>query len=135
MPWQTPVTDRTAADVAARNAKGTLNASDMNRIEGNLQVLSQELEAPIPAAKTWDDTGIPLVSDYERLISGTQTVRAALSVPEELPETPGMPLNLFSKYNDLEAILLGLHNRYLALQSAKIRCGEGFYTGNTIGVI
>lgn len=48
--WREPITDRTAADVAGADAgslayqKGTLNADDLNRIEGNYRYLLEHLE-------------------------------------------------------------------------------------------
>lgn len=135
MAWITPVTDRTQADVTARNAKGTLNASDLARIDGNLQVLAQELGVEIPAGKDWTAADVPRAGDYQRILDSTEAVKEALSAPGGLPELPELPLNLFSKYNTIEEIHLLLHNRYLALRDSKVFCGDGFYAGNTIGVI
>lgn len=41
--FSTLVTDRTAADVGARNDKGTYNASDLNRVDACLEYLSARL--------------------------------------------------------------------------------------------
>lgn len=38
------ITDRTLADVDARNAKGSYNASDLNRVETAVQTISGELQ-------------------------------------------------------------------------------------------
>lgn len=49
--WKAPVFDRTSADVAAVDRtsaayqKGTLNADDLNRIEGNFRYLEEHLKA------------------------------------------------------------------------------------------
>lgn len=50
MTWKEPITDRTAADVtdadtsALAAQKGTLNAEDLNRIEGNYRYIMEQLE-------------------------------------------------------------------------------------------
>lgn len=134
MPWITPVTNRTQADVTAKNSRGTLNASDLNRIDGNLQYLADELNLTIPPGKTWTSSDVPVVSDYQRILDSTEAVREALSVPG-IPDLPEMPLNLYTKINAIEQILLMVNNQYQALQDAKIFCGDGFYAGNSIGVI
>lgn len=50
MTWKEPITDRTAVDVtdadtsALAAQKGTLNAEDLNRIEGNYRYIMEQLE-------------------------------------------------------------------------------------------
>ena len=47
MTWKEPITDRTAADAdtsALAAQKGTLNAEDLNRIEGNYRYIMEQLE-------------------------------------------------------------------------------------------
>ena len=50
MTWKEPIRDRTAADVtdadtsALAAQKGTLNAEDLNRIEGNYRYIMEQLE-------------------------------------------------------------------------------------------
>lgn len=135
MAWIEPVTNRTLDDVLARNELGVLNASDLNRIDGNMQELAKNLGVTIAPAKNWTNSSIPVVSDYERIIDSTKAVRSALKVPEPMPEVPAMPLNSFEKYNAIEKIQLMLHTQYRILQDAKIFAGEGYYSGNKIGVI
>ena len=135
MAWITPVTNRTEADVQSRNALGTLNASYLNRIEGNLQVLASELGVSISAVTTWTASDIPRVGDYQRILSNAAAVEAALPVPGGLPDLPVMPLNSYTQYNTLESIILALQNRYLVVQESRIYAGEGYYAGDTIGVI
>lgn len=135
MAWIEPVTNRTLDDVLARNELGVLNASDLNRIDGNMQELANNLGVTIAPAKNWTNSSIPVVSDYERIIDSTKAVRSALKVPEPMPEVPAMPLNSFEKYNAIEKIQLMLHTQYRILQDAKIFAGEGYYSGNKIGVI
>ena len=135
MAWIEPVTNRTLDDVLARNELGVLNASDLNRIDGNMQELAKNLGITIAPAKNWTNSSIPVVSDYERIINSTKAVRSALKVPEPMPEVPTMPLNSFDKYNAIEKIQLMLYTQYRILQDAKIFAGEGYYSGDKIGVI
>ena len=135
MAWIEPVTNRTLDDVLARNELGVLNASDLNRIDGNMQELAKNLGVTIAPAKNWTNSSIPVVSDYERIINSTKAVRSALKVPEPMPEVPAMPLNSFDKYNAIEKIQLMLYTQYRILQDAKIFAGEGYYSGDKIGVI
>ena len=135
MAWITPVTNRTAADAATRNSLGTLNASDLNRIEGNSQFLAQEIGAALTPGPIWTAADVPLVSDYQRILNNLAALVAALPIPGGVPALPVMPLNSFTQYNTIESIQLMLQNRYTALQDAKIYAGEGFYAGDTIGVI
>ena len=135
MAWIEPVTNRTLDDVLARNELGVLNASDLNRIDGNMQELAKNLGITIAPAKNWTNSSIPVVSDYEQIINSTKAVRSALKVPEPMPEVPAMPLNSFDKYNAIEKIQLMLYTQYRILQDAKIFAGEGYYSGDKIGVI
>ena len=135
MAWIEPVTNRTLDDVLARNELGVLNASDLNRIDGNMQELAKNLGVTIAPAKNWTNSSIPVVSDYERIINSTKAVRSALKVPEPMPEVPAMPLNSFDKYNAIEKIQLMLYTQYRVLQDAKIFAGDGYYSGDKIGVI
>ncbi len=135
MAWIEPVTNRTLDDVLARHELGVLNASDLNRIDGNMQELAKNLGITIAPAKNWTNSSIPVVSDYERIINSTKAVRSALKVPEPMPEVPAMPLNSFDKYNAIEKIQLMLYTQYRILQDAKIFAGEGYYSGDKIGVI
>ena len=135
MAWIEPVTNRTLDDVLARNELGVLNASDLNRIDGNMQELAKKLGVTIAPAKNWTNSSIPVVSDYERIINSTKAVRSALKVPEPMPEVPTMPLNSFDKYNAIEKIQLMLYTQYRVLQDAKIFAGDGYYSGDKIGVI
>ncbi len=51
--WREPITDRAAADVSGADAgslacqKGTLNADDLNRIEGNYRYILEHLETDV----------------------------------------------------------------------------------------
>ena len=42
--WQQPIYDRTLFDVQTKSAKAYINTADLNRIEGNIQHMANELQ-------------------------------------------------------------------------------------------
>jgi len=77
--WITPITDRTAADVANRTARGFLNVSDINRIEGNIAWLTNELRrfnifADIHSIANWNANGLPRITDLQRIRNNASSI-------------------------------------------------------------
>ena len=122
MTWIEPIFDRTQADVdfatqqiqrwrsdgslETTDLKGCFNASDMNRIENNIQFLSENLSDLYyfskVTTKTWNKTDIPTVADIDRVIENTRTI--VLSVCDDAPELPTTLLT-FVDVNTLEHTL------------------------------
>ena len=124
--WIIPIFDRTQEDV--KNAltkiaewkqngstevydlKGCLNVSDINRIEGNIKYLSDELSKlcyfPNTISKTWDVSGLPDIENISRII---QNVAKIISAYHQNGTAPSLPETLltYEEVNDLE------HNLYL----------------------
>ena len=83
MSYTTPVTDRTLADIAARNSKAFFNVADWQRIYRNAQIVNSLVEiieragAPIsfPVIATPTTATIPLVSDLNALLLNIETCR------------------------------------------------------------
>lgn len=129
MSWITPIIDRTQADVnlvleydnigynnltpeqkAVWNAgmKGALNASDLNRIENNIQYLASILELYNLNIKTnWQMSDVPRNNDFNRILSNLNALKDKFHLKYDisLPETPNLPLNSYEKINDIENIL------------------------------
>lgn len=129
MSWITPIIDRTQADVnlvleydnigynnltpeqkAVWNAgmKGALNASDLNRIENNIQYLASILELYNLNIKTnWQISDVPRNNDFNRILSNLNALKDKFHLKYDisLPETPDLPLNSYEKINDIENIL------------------------------
>lgn len=129
MSWITPIIDRTQADVnlvleydnigynnltpeqkAVWNAgmKGALNASDLNRIENNIQYLASVLELYNLNIKTnWQMSDVPRNNDFNRILSNLNALKDKFHLKYDisLPETPNLPLNSYEKINDIENIL------------------------------
>lgn len=127
--WQTPIVDRTQADVDKVNAlkgiawddmtseqkvewsrglKGALNESDLERIEGNVHLLSEVLELGLV---TYDGNipYIPNLSYWANLIRNVSAIRTSYSIHSDTPKVPNEPINDFQKINDIEKILLDVY--------------------------
>lgn len=127
--WQTPIIDRTQADVDEANAlkgiawddmteaqktawnkglRGALNESDLERIENNIHLLSEVLELGLV---TYDGNipYIPNLSYWSNLTLNVSTIRESYSVHSDTPSVPGEPINTFDKVNAIEKILLDIY--------------------------
>ena len=137
------VTDRTNADVAARNEKGTYNASDLNRVGSAMKYLADRLKsagyAPHISPKTdWkDDEWVDLTAQAIYL-GDLSELRKQFAMMESTPEVPprllatGINTNdglTYTWANDIEKILEDVD--YLLTKSIQSRffsgdlfCGE-----------
>lgn len=131
----TLITDRTAADVNAGNAKGTYNASDLNRVGAAVQYVAQRFTeqgyAVTVSPKTdWLASDIPTDSEMETYRQNIAALRGLIAVMKSTPETPdSMRFWDYIKANDIERILLDLDtlltNSALAwYQSGELYAGE-----------
>ena len=116
------------------NFKGALNSSDLNRIEQNMNVLSDFLGLAI-ITKTWQETDIPTDSDFKRIKNSLISIRNKAEEMELLydstPEIPELPWNSYQKINDIEKIIYDTYS----LHTAKYYyCGQELYCGETIGI-
>lgn len=114
--------------------KGTLNLSDLNRIEGNTAELAQLVAASVQT-RTWSYGDIPRVSDYFRLIKNVQSIRNAWGALAKTPETPMQPLNTYQKWNDIEKILHDVHYVFERTAQSYYYCGDEIFAGEGIGII
>ena len=133
MAWIPPVTDRQQSDVDNRTAKGFCNYTDLNRLEGNSQVIADYLGVSISARNNWTREDFPTVSEQGRIAGNIAALSAAYPVSGS-PAPPAAPLNTWQKWNAAETILLNIYNRYNRQISAVTRAGEA-YSGEQIGVI
>ena len=137
--YSTLVRDRTQADVSARNAKGTYNAEDLNRVTAALDDLYSQLTAfgyviPGYAAvidREWTDEDVPTQSQMEQYIENVQAVRGALNVLHTTPQSPqSMELLNFTKANDMEQILFDVNALLNSMASVYLRSGMSWaYSG------
>ena len=124
MAWITPVYDRTLSDVdeairvltelknggngAVSELKGCFNATDMNRIEGNIRYLADTLTTlyyfTSVTTKSWGKEGLPTVTDINRLMQNVKNIRASYYQPTGMPTLPSN-LTTFTEVNNLERSL------------------------------
>lgn len=147
MAWIEPIFDRIQADVDfalqqiqrwrdegssdITDLKGCFNVSDMNRIENDIQFLSNNLSDlyyfSTVNTKTWDKASLPTVADINRMIENTRIL--VLSICEDAPELP-TTLVTFTDVNCIEGILNKLKMilddmTASFLECDTFECGEG----------
>lgn len=128
------VTDRTAADVAEQNAKGTYNAADLNRVGEAMNYVADRLKAagydPHISPKTdWKETDWPTPSDMERYLRDVSTLRGLLTQMETTPDVPkSMEKLTHWTANDIEQILMDMNDTIARLKAAMFYAGE-IYSG------
>lgn len=127
--WNAPVFDRTEADVntakrqiaewiamdipsdtiVTYGLKGCLNVQDLNRIEGNIQYLTDLLSAyqyKVGAySKEWTMQNLPTQSDINRILNNVSLFLQNYATPVDAPEVP-QSMKYWYEINDIEKILL-----------------------------
>lgn len=134
--WIEPIFDRTESDVefakeqiakwsklslntlqTTRELKGCLNVSDINRIEGDIQYLSDILDEygynPHVPCKVWERSGLPTERDVRRILSN---IKLLISSYHQIPDSPGVPSEM-ARYTDINAIEENLYNIKLLLDA------------------
>mgnify|MGYP006375505159 CR=1 FL=1 len=85
MSYTTPVTDRTYADIAARNSRAYFNVADWTRIKGNEQITRNLTEIllsiSVSATMISDVTTvtIPTASSINALLTNIENLRLAVA--------------------------------------------------------
>lgn len=122
------VTDRTQADVDARNAKGTYNTTDLNRVISNCNTIAQALnDAGYPVSiswsrTTWARTQIPTTDQMQEFLDNVNAIKAVL--PNNAPNAPAsMAYLTYQGANDIEKILQDIDALLENLLSIFPRCG------------
>lgn len=128
------ITDRSQLDIDERTAKGFINASDMERVETNTELIAGYIAVPVTVKKNWKIVDLPRVSDFKRIRDNVEKIRSGYVIRADTPETPVQPLNTWQKWNDLEQILYDIFWIYFNNLNNKDYCGE-ISAGEEIGVI
>lgn len=134
--FSTLIIDRTAADVAAMNSKGTYNASDMNRVGAAVACVAESLSgygyiANVSPKTDWTESDIPTVSQLEIYRQNIATLREAIAMTEDTPEAPKSMDRLgYVTANAIEQILLDLDTLILNMTQAWFYSGD-LYAGET----
>jgi hypothetical protein len=113
--WQEPIFDRTLLDVSEvdgaspANMKGARNASDLNRISGNMKHIRERLLSlgfsmpPIESRGNWLASDIPRYSDILLYKEDITNIREAFPLNHE--EIPELPYTHYEKLNNIERII------------------------------
>lgn len=111
--------------------KGALNASDIRRIENNVQLLSDVLELNL---STYYGKTVTLNGAYfKQLLVNVEAIRNAYMIHDDTPKTPTAPVNTYQKLNDIEKIL---HDVYTILNSNFFYyAGEGLRAGDSTALL
>ena len=149
--WKNAVTDRTQSDVERvlellrkgwqsfsheeketwqNGLKGALNRADLERIQNNVQLLSDVLELDLTVEAIPE---IPKAPFYNTLAANVEAIRGAYCIHNDTPPTPSAPLNTFQKWNDIEKILLDVYE--ILLNNFSYYCGNEIYAGDAIGLL
>lgn len=149
--WQQAVTDRAQSDVDrvlellekgwqnftddektewSDGMKGAINTSDLERVQNNIQLLSDvlELDLIVPAVPE-----LPNCTFYSSVVNNTESIRNAYCIHAMTPETPEVPLNTYSKWNDIERILSDVYE--ILLNNFYYYCGSEIYAGDDTGLL
>lgn len=118
MAWVTPVYDRVSSDVTNRRPKGYLNYEDLNRIEGNIEFIRDNMEDlkiiwfDVLYGNTkidWFRTDFIYLSDLEKILENVKTIEDYFySAYQELPTDMNNPN--YIKMNQIEKALLEIKN-------------------------
>ena len=109
-----PYTEVIATDVT----KGAYNYSDLNRVEGAVKEIAEEIGLTLITNSDWTMWDVPRVSDMERYINNVRKIRNAVGSSIALPETGDR--FTYSDANNIELVLL---NASESIANAP-RCGE-----------
>ena len=129
--WVSPVFDRTNEDVVFAQGqiqkwidaklsgnpvvtyelKGCFNLTDINRIEGDIQYISDRLNGlhyPTgTSCKVWEQSGLPTVKDVKRILSNVRLIIAAYHQQNGISDVPES-INTFSDINAIEENLYAI---------------------------
>lgn len=145
--WISPIYDRTQADVDfaiskiaewkkngntnVYELKGCMNVSDINRIENDIQYLSDHLSEmyyfPHTVSKTWDVSGLPDINEVNRMIQNIREIISAFFQSRNAPNLPDTMLT-YEQVNDVEENLFLIKNILDNMVRSFRECGT-FYCG------
>lgn len=140
--WVEPIFDRTQRDVdfaiaqisewkkngftTTAELKGCLNTTDMNRIESNIQFLSDQLTSlyyfSTVDTKTWNRSMLPTVTEVERIIGNIRELIGAYFQDKSAPAVPETMLT-YEQVNHVEENLHLIKNILDDMMTSFKECG------------
>ena len=150
--WTEAVTNRTQADVDrvkelkakgyesltpeekaewVAGLKGSLNESDVLRVQNNIQLLSDTLD--IGLTVTTDISKTPAEALWAEIYNNVSAIRASYTIHQDTPVTPQRPLNTYEKWNAIEQILADVYQ--ILTDNFSYTCGGEIYCGDETGLL
>lgn len=116
--------------------KGCINYTDLNRIEQNCKTLSDIFELGLTVKTNWtqEDTLNARLQDFTRIRNNVEAIRETNYVRFDTPYTPSLPLNTYTKINDIEKILYDVYTMYNAVTAVQYYMNNEIYINEQIGV-
>lgn len=117
--------------------KGAYNASDMNRVNGNMLFLFNLLHklginiTLKTASRIWNMHDVPEPNDFQKYLDDVAIIRSSISQSEETPNVPTMENFNYIKANDIEKILYDTYMSLRSLESSTYYSGD-IYAGEVI---
>lgn len=134
--FSTLITDRTLEDVAARNEKGSYNATDLNRVGAAVKYIAERFSGygyavSVSPKADWSESDTPTASQMETYRGNIASLRAVIAVMAATPETPETMRALnYVKANNIERILQDLDTLITNMEQAWFFSGN-LYAGET----
>nr|DAL52020.1 MAG TPA_asm: hypothetical protein [Caudoviricetes sp.] len=134
--FSTLITDRTLEDVAARNEKGSYNATDLNRVGAAVKYIAERFSGygyavSVSPKADWSESDTPTASQMETYRGNIASLRAVIAVMAATPETPETMRALnYVKANNIERILQDLDTLITNMEQAWFFSGD-LYAGET----
>ena len=140
--WIAPVYDRTEEDVEYAKAynkspsgssvteyKGTLNASDLNRIEGNCAYLSELLHScgytsHVTVKTDWAMTDVPTLAEFTRIRDNITELMRAYAQAEDMPDMRTDSRTDYVEINNMEFDLYRINEMIANMKAIYIYSGE-----------
>lgn len=101
--WKKPITDRGITDIENKTDKAFLNFEDLNRIEGNLSYLSEQVKYIASFKTNWKMGDFVYEADFKRIYDALSSIVNAVEY-KTTNETciPIPPFNTYEKINAIE---------------------------------
>ena len=117
-----------------QDSKGALNRSDLERNENNMEIMNEIF--PVGATASVDNIPeLPTNVYYAELLSNVQLFRNLPYTTPSTPQVPSQPLNVYTKWNDIEEILYDVFNTWTTNNKVKYYAGEEIYCGESVGIL
>jgi hypothetical protein len=127
------ITDRTEHDVIQGTAKGTYGASDLNRVESAVRVISEAMGYGLKTKTDWNDPDLffasewPVQSQMERYLNNIRHIQTRFGI-SSVPLPPSMDRLTYVSANNIERVLRRAAELAGGITSAYRFSGE-FYAG------